>query len=89
MAEFEKQTGGEKWNVDFTPREELLKKEKEAYDGKSPLGTAHTLRKIWADGGTLYEDGYANGKLGFEGKEESLSTLVKMAIEEQTGKGRL
>lgn len=85
LAEFEKQTGGEKWQVEFTSREELVKKEKEAYESNPVGGVGHTLRKIWGDGGTLYEE-WDNGRLGFEGKEETLEELVKSAVQEQKSK---
>lgn len=84
VAEFERQTGGQKWDVSFTPREELVSKEKAAWDtGNTPFGTAHTLRRIWADGGTLYEQ-RDNGKIGFEGQEEDLASQVKKTVEKQT-----
>lgn len=51
-----------------------------------PMGTAHTLRRIWADGGTLYEKGRDNGKIGFEdGREEGLQSQVRKQVEKQTG----
>jgi hypothetical protein len=84
VAEFERQTGGEKWEVTFSPREEHVAKEKQAWtDGSIPFGTAHTLRRIWADGGTLYAK-RDNGDIGFEGKEEDLASQVKKAIEKQS-----
>jgi hypothetical protein len=83
VAEFERQTGS-KWDVSYTPRDELVAKEKEAWDsGSTPAGTAHTLRRIWADGGTLYAE-TDNEKLGFKGQEEGLASQVKKMIEQQT-----
>jgi len=82
VAEFERQTGGQKWEVDYVPREEALQSEKKAYDEKAPLATAHTLRRIWADGGTVY-DKRDNGDIGFEGQEEKMESQVRRAIEKQ------
>lgn len=82
VKEFERQTGGEKWEVTYVPRDDVLKNEKQAYEESNPLATAFTLRRIWADGGTLY-DRRDNGELGFEGKEETLESQVKKAIERQ------
>lgn len=76
LAEFEKQTGA-KWEVKFTPLEELKRLETQAWDEDQPAKTAYTLRRIWTEGGTLYEK-RSNGEIGFEGQEESL--------EEQVGK---
>lgn len=55
LAEFERQTGGNKWSVTHTPLEELKSLEKEAWDKMSPSATVLTLRRIWTEGGTLYE----------------------------------
>lgn len=83
VAEFEKQTGGGKWEVDLVPRDEVIESEKKAHEDKSPMATAWTLRRIWADGQTLYKE-RDNGKIGFEGKEETLESQVKKAVERQT-----
>ena len=82
VAEFERQTGGQKWDVEHVPRDEIVQGEKNAYEEKSPLATAYTLRRIWADGGTLY-DKRGNSDIRFEGKEESLESQVRKAIEKQ------
>lgn len=82
VAEFERQTGGQKWDVEYVPRDEVLQSEKKAHEEGDPFATAHTLRRIWADGSTLY-DKRDNGDIGFEGKEESLESQVKKAVEKQ------
>ena len=82
VQEFEKQTGAQKWDVKYTPRDELLKLENKAYGDDSPLKTAYTLRRIWADGKTLYSK-RDNEELGFH-DAHSLSEAVKQSIEEQT-----
>jgi len=82
VAEYERQTGGQKWDVEYVPRDEVLQNEKQAWEEKSPAATGHTLRRIWADGGTLY-DRRDNGDIGFEGKEETLESQVRKAVEKQ------
>ena len=79
VAEFERQTGGQKWDVEHVPRDEVVQSEKKAYEEKSPFATMYTLRRIWADGGTLY-DKRDNSDIGFEGKEESLESQVRKAV---------
>lgn len=49
LGEFEKQTGGEKWQVGYTSVEELERLERE-----NPVVT---LRRIWTSGKTLYAKG--------------------------------
>ncbi|KAF4637395.1 hypothetical protein G7Y89_g695 [Cudoniella acicularis] len=55
VAEFERQLGGEEWTVTHTPYEKLRQLEKDAYTNKAPIAPIFTLRRIWAEGGTLYE----------------------------------
>lgn len=81
LAEFEKQTGA-KWDVSFTPLDELKQAEHEAWEKDSPLKTSHTLRRIWTQGKTLYDES-DNGKIGFVGAETP-EEQVKMVIEKQT-----
>lgn len=88
VAEFERQTGGQKWAVTFTPRDELVAREKQAWAAVAgeqgvPFATGHTLRRIWADGGTLYAE-RDNAKIGFEGKEEGLASQVEKMVEKQS-----
>lgn len=78
LAEFEKQTGA-KWNVSYTPLDELKALEKEAWEKDSPHKTGATLRRIWLEGGTLYNV-RSNGDIGFEGKEETLEEHVREII---------
>lgn len=49
LSEFERQTGGEKWQVGYTSVEELERLERE-----NPVVT---LRRIWTSGKTLYAKG--------------------------------
>ncbi|KAI8939738.1 hypothetical protein NX059_003483 [Plenodomus lindquistii] len=77
-AELEKQTNT-KWHVTFTTLEELKKYEKEAWERKDPLATVFTLRRIWTEGGTLYDE-RNNDSVGFEGQEETLEEQVDKPI---------
>ena len=86
VAEFEKQTG-EKWTVGYTPLKKLRELETEAWEGGNPAATAFTLRRIWASGGTLY-DQIDNGLIDAEDME-SLEVVVRDAIENQTKESRL
>ena len=53
VAEFEKQTG-ENWQVKYTSLVQLRELEAAAWESKNPLAPISTLRRIWAEGGTLY-----------------------------------
>lgn len=61
LGEFERQTGGEKWQVGYTSVEELERLERE-----NPVVT---LRRIWTSGKTLYAKG-DNDELLNGAKEE-------------------
>lgn len=83
LEEFEKQTGA-KWTVSHTPEQKLRQAEKESWDSGSPAATLYTLRRIWAEGGTLY-DKTDNESLGLSpGDMEPLSAVVERAV---SGKG--
>ena len=82
-TEFEKQTGGEQWRVDYTPIEELKALESEAWAKQDPRATAYTLRRIWTEGGTLYKK-RDNELIGMEGKVDTLQEAVAQAIKVQT-----
>lgn len=83
LAEFEKQTGGQKWRVEYISIEDLKKFEKEAWESGNPVATLFTLRRIWATGGTLYEkrDNYL-----IDGDDtDTLQDAVRSAIASQVG----
>lgn len=83
VAEFEKQTGS-KWTVDHTPNQKLREMENEKWNANDPIATLYTLKRIWAEGGTLY-DKTDNEILGLtSGDMEPLSAVVERAI---SGKG--
>lgn len=80
LAEFEKQTGG-KWEVVYTPLDELKKLEQDALQKGNPMATVYILRRIWTEGGTLYES-RDNGKIG-EPPTETLEEQVRKAVENE------
>lgn len=85
VAEFERQTGG-KWDLSFTSLEHLKKMEKEAWEKGSPVAGGFTLRRIWAEGGTLYEK-RDNGVIGMEEGVDDLRSCVQQAVEVQSREG--
>lgn len=81
-AEFQKQTG-EKWDITYISLDKLKELEKQAWAEKSPVATGFTLRRIWTEGGTLYEK-RDNGLIGMEdGKTDTLEHAVGVAISKQ------
>lgn len=85
LAEFEKQTGGGKWDKTYTSLERLKELEEKAWAEKNPAATIFTLRRIWTEGGTLY-DVRDNGIIG-EPKMESLEDAVRESVQRQTASG--
>lgn len=82
LAEFERQTGGEKWAVTYTPLDELRELEKSAWESSLPYATAFTLRRIWTEGGTLYAK---RDNEAIEAPEmETLQDAVKRSIATQS-----
>lgn len=77
-AEFEKQTGA-KWHISYTPLDELKRLEEQAWREDWPSKTPLTLRRIWTEGGTLYES-RDNGKIGFYADLDTLADQVKNTI---------
>ncbi|KAI1258555.1 NAD(P)-binding protein [Xylariaceae sp. FL1019] len=76
LEEFEKQTGRD-WKVDRVSHEALRDEEKSLWDAGNPTATGATLRRIWAEGGTLYEK-TDNGLLGLSPQDmEPLSAVVE------------
>ena len=83
VAEFEKQTGSGPWDVSYTSLEALKEVEQQAWADEWPSAGSLTLRRIWTEGGTLYEH-RDNGLIGMEDGVDSLQSAVKQAIEVQT-----
>jgi uncharacterized protein YbjT (DUF2867 family) len=84
LAEFEKQTGGEKWEVTNTDLETLKQLEKEAWAKQDARAVPLSLRRIWSEGGTLYGERRHNGLIGMEESVDSLQSAVEQAIKVQT-----
>lgn len=79
LAEYEKQTGV-KWTVTSTSLAELKDFEAKAWQEGDPAATGFTLRRIWAEGGTLY-DKNDNELIGVgPGDTDSVETAVKRAL---------
>ena len=84
LAEFEKQTGA-KWMAEYTSLDTLRAVEKKLWAEGSPLATAATLRRIWGEGGTLYEE-TDNASIGLvEGELEGLGDAVRGAVRRSEG----
>lgn len=80
QAEFERQTTGKPWeNVSVTSLERLRELETTAWDSGNAAATVLTLRRIWTEGGTLYEQ-RDNGIIG-EPQMMSLQEVVANAIQ--------
>ncbi|KAI0101697.1 hypothetical protein GGR51DRAFT_308328 [Nemania sp. FL0031] len=77
--EFERQTG-DNWVIEYTSNQTLRELETQLWNDGKPLATAATLRRIWAEGGTLYEK-TDNEELGLTPDDmEPLSAVVGRAI---------
>jgi nucleoside-diphosphate-sugar epimerase len=81
LEEFEKQTGA-KWEVSYTSVDDLKRAEQEAWKNDSPFKTVYTLRRIWIEGRTLYEES-DNSKIEFV-DVETMEEQVRKAIEQQS-----
>jgi hypothetical protein len=67
--------------VSYTPLEDLKKAEQEAWANDTPRKTVYTLRRIWTEGGTLYDES-DNGKI-VSVDVETLEEQVRKAIAQQ------
>ncbi|KAJ5785448.1 uncharacterized protein N7503_010660 [Penicillium pulvis] len=80
QAEFERQTTGAPWtDVSYTSLDRLRELEAKAWEEGKPVATVLTLRRIWTEGGTLYEK-RANGIIGepkVMGLEEVVANEIK------------
>ena len=84
LKEFEKQTGGDAWEVGLTDLETLKGLEKEAWARKDARAVPLSLRRIWSDGGTLYGQKRHNAVIGMDDGVDSLQSAVGQAIKVQT-----
>ncbi|GAB7354528.1 hypothetical protein MBLNU459_g4992t1 [Dothideomycetes sp. NU459] len=82
LREYERQTGGEKWETSYTSLSDLRQSEAKAWENGNPLATLFTLRRIWTEGGTLY-DMRDNETIG-AGQMDSLEKAVGQAIKVQS-----
>jgi len=81
LKEYETQTG-KKWDVQYTSLDDLKTIEAEGWEKVGVQATGVTLRRIWAEGGTLY-DHRDDEKIGFT-NPQTLSDAVSLAIKLQT-----
>ncbi|KAF4312327.1 NmrA-like protein [Botryosphaeria dothidea] len=80
LAEYERQTGA-KWDVVYTSLADLERGEKEAWEEGVPFAAVFTLRRIWTQGGTLYES--RDNDLIKAPSSETLESAVAKAIKAQ------
>ncbi|KAL2263898.1 hypothetical protein VTK26DRAFT_4458 [Humicola hyalothermophila] len=79
LAEYERQTGA-KWEVTKTPLDDIRTWEAKLWEEGSPVATLVTLRRIWAEGGTLYAQN-DNEVVGVKPEDlDSLEAAVGKAI---------
>ncbi|KAI3326367.1 NAD(P)-binding protein [Xylariaceae sp. AK1471] len=72
----------EGWTIDHTSNQELHQLEKQLWNNNNPLAAAATLRRIWAEGRTLYEM-TDNERLGLAPEDmETLATVVGRVVSE-------
>lgn len=88
LHEFEKQTGGQPWEVSYIGLEDLKKKEQAAWESGVPFATAFTLKRIWAEGGTLY-DKRDNHLIDAGNDMDSLEIAVANAVKAQTSPSKM
>ncbi|GAM37360.1 isoflavone reductase family protein [Talaromyces pinophilus] len=79
LAEYERQTGTN-WDVSYTSLDDLKKLEKNAWESGDSLAAIYTLRRIWTEGGTIYEF-TDNELIGMHPEDlDSLEDAITMAI---------
>ncbi|KAJ9145058.1 Isoflavone reductase family protein [Pleurostoma richardsiae] len=84
LAEYERQTGVQ-WKVSSIPLGSLREVEAKLWAEGRPVATGATLRRIWAEGGTLYQAN-DNEALGLQaGDLETLEIGVRRDIAEVAG----
>lgn len=81
VEEFERQTGSQ-WSKSHTPLPRLKEIEEKAWAEGVPYATPITLRRIWMQGGTLYER--TDNESIQAPKMETLADQVKVVIAQQT-----
>ncbi|KAE8374206.1 hypothetical protein BDV26DRAFT_270453 [Aspergillus bertholletiae] len=82
-AEFVRQTGGQPWtDVQYTSLPQLREAESDAWKAGKPEATVLTLRRIWTEGGTLY-DQRDNALIG-EPSMQTLEDVIAQAIKQSS-----
>lgn len=81
LNEFEKQTGGAgSWKVTNYTLQQLKDAEQAGWSGGNPNATSFTLRRIWMEGDTLYDE-TDNERIGLKASDlETLETAVRRAL---------
>ena len=81
LAEFEKQTGVQ-WKVTYTPLDDLKALEKQAWEQGHQYAGSLTLRRIWTEGGTLYEkrDNDLIGPVELDSLDDIVGEIIKKQI---------
>jgi len=80
LKEFERQTNSE-WTVSNVHLDQFKQLEAEAWETGASMAPIYTVRRIWTEGGTLY-DHYDNELIGAT-EMDTLEDAVRMAIEKQ------
>lgn len=79
LAEYEKQTGA-KWKVSYVPLSKVREQEAELWAEGNPKATVVTLRRIWAEGGSLYQK-TDNESIGVKpGDTETMEEVLKRLL---------
>ena len=82
LAEYERQTGS-KWKANYIPLSDLIQEETRLWEEGNPKATVLTLRRIWSEGGTLYEK-TDNEAIGVKREDlESLDVILKRLLQGQ------
>lgn len=85
LAEYEKQMGA-KWKASYVPLSKVIEVENRLWEEQNPKATVLTLRRIWAEGGTLY-DQMDNAALGLKQEDmESMEAVLKRLLAEHRNK---
>jgi hypothetical protein len=82
LAEFENRTGT-KWEVEYTSLKKLKEMEEQAWQDQDPMAAVLTLRRIWTEGGTLYEK-RDNSLIG-DPPTETVADQVRHAVQKVSG----